>query len=243
MKTQDLDVVYCIKDDPINEELRYSLRSLQNLPHNKVWIYGAGPAWLDNVEHVRPRQNKGHKWLNARYMLEKIAQNNEITEDFIWLNDDFFIMREMHELYPWHDRDLEKRANDFLGRGVWGGRSRYSIRLQEAARALKACKHPYLNFELHTPIIFNRKKLRETMRKYPDIGCIRSLYSNMWEPLSAQRNDVKIYDRHAYPNFQIDLLSTTDVSFERGKVGNYIRNNFKEKCAYEKEVDNERNTN
>ena len=47
MRTKDFDVVYCVKDDPDNEELRYSLRSLKNLPHQKVWIYGGGPKWLN----------------------------------------------------------------------------------------------------------------------------------------------------------------------------------------------------
>lgn len=237
MLTKDLDVVYCVKDDPDNEELRYSLRSLKNMPHSKVWIYGKGPKWLNEEEigHVRPRQDKGHKWLNARYMLEKIAQNKDISESFIWFNDDFFVMREIFELWPWHDRDLFQRARDFYGRGLWGGRSRYSLRLEEAGKALEELDLPYLNFELHTPIIFNRKQLLETMKKFPGVGCIRSLYSNMWEPKAAQRNDVKIYDRNSFPNMQIDLLSTTDASFARGKVGRYIKNYFNEKSIYEKE--------
>ena len=241
MRTKDLDIVYCIKDDPDNEELRYSLRSLKNLPHNRVWIYGAGPNWLDNdnIKHVRPRQDKGHKWLNARYMLEKIASNKDITENFIWMNDDFFIVRELLSLYPWHDRDLASRANDFLRMGLWGGRSRYSLRLLQAATKLKQSGYSSLNYELHVPIIFNRTKLRETMRQFPETGCIRSLYSNMWENEHCQRNDVKIYDRNAFPNLQIDLLSTTDASFAKGKVGRYIRNCFTEKSIYEKEENGE----
>lgn len=242
MRTKDFDVVYCVKDDPDNEELRYSLRSLKNLPHQKVWIYGGGPKWLNEeaIEHVRPRQDKGHKWLNARYMLEKIASNPKISEDFIWFNDDFFVMRELLDLFPWYDRTLNERAKDFYGRGLWGGRSRYSYRLEEAATALKKNNLSTFNYELHVPIIFNRKQLRQTMKEFPNTGCIRSLYSNMWEPEHCQRNDVKIYDINAFPNFQIDLLSTTDRSFSRGKVGRYIRNYFKEKSIYEKEENDRR---
>ena len=34
------DIVYFVKDTDTNEELRYSLRSLANFPHGKVWFYG-----------------------------------------------------------------------------------------------------------------------------------------------------------------------------------------------------------
>ena len=38
MNTKDLDIIYFVKDCFINEELRFSLRSVaKNLPHRKVW--------------------------------------------------------------------------------------------------------------------------------------------------------------------------------------------------------------
>lgn len=237
METKDLDIVYCIKDDDSNEELRYSLRSLVNLPHKKVWIYGKGPAWLNDekIGHIKPRQDKGHKWFNARYMLEKIANNKDITEDFIWFNDDFFVMKPQTQLYPWKDRTLEQRANDFSSRLVWGSRSKYGVRLLQAAQALKEKDKPTLNYELHLPIIFNRKKLKQCCKEFEGVGCIRSLYQNLYAEEPIQRYDVKIYDGALFPNPDIDFLSTTDATFKSGKVGYYIRNKFKVKSQYEKE--------
>ena len=55
LKTEDLDVVYCVKELITNEELRYSLRSLRNLPHRKVWIFGGCPKWV-NTEEVEKEQ-------------------------------------------------------------------------------------------------------------------------------------------------------------------------------------------
>lgn len=232
METSKLDIVYCVKDSFYNEELRYSLRSLCNLPHAKVWIYGIGPNWLTNVEKQHPCQNKNNKWLNARFMLDEICKNDSITENFIWFNDDFFVMKPTEEIYDWYDRTLEDRAGDFSKKSVG---FLYPERLKKTAAALRNDGFTTDNFELHLPIIFNRERLLELSKQYPDLGAIRSIYKNINAKDKVQRNDVKIYDRQNYPNIKIDFLSTTDDSFRVGKVGRYIRNIFDKPCEYEKE--------
>ena len=51
------DVVYFVKDTKENEELRYSLRTLKNFPHAKVWFYGGCPEGLKPDHHVYVKQD------------------------------------------------------------------------------------------------------------------------------------------------------------------------------------------
>lgn len=45
-KANNYDIVYFVKESAKNEELRYSLRSLKNFPHGRVWFYGYCPSFL-----------------------------------------------------------------------------------------------------------------------------------------------------------------------------------------------------
>lgn len=40
-----MDLVYIVKNSEVNEDLRYSLRSVAKfVPHNKIWIVGYKPS-------------------------------------------------------------------------------------------------------------------------------------------------------------------------------------------------------
>lgn len=46
-----MDILYLCRPGE-NLELRYSLRSLRNVPHGRVWIFGDCPDWVTNVNLV-----------------------------------------------------------------------------------------------------------------------------------------------------------------------------------------------
>ena len=53
-----MDIVYPIKKTIKNEDLRYSLRSLCNIEHNKVFIIGELPDWVsEEVYYIPVQQN------------------------------------------------------------------------------------------------------------------------------------------------------------------------------------------
>lgn len=81
------DIVYFVKDTESNEELRYSLRTLKNFPHRKVWLYGGCPAGLKPDKWVHLVQDKENKWENVRMMLESACKNKEISSSFWLFND------------------------------------------------------------------------------------------------------------------------------------------------------------
>lgn len=237
METKELDIVYCVSSAPQNEELRFSLRSLENIPHRKVWVYGGCPEWLDKrrVKCVPLEQKERNKWNNVSKLLEQIAKNEKITENFIWFNDDFFVLKKIESLDYYKDRTLIERIYDFAKMGWWQLNGPYQRKLKEASRALKMVKLPTNNYELHIPIVYNRHKFLELYKRYPNVGAKRSLYCNTFGIKGVQRKDIKIYDNENVPEKDWDFVSTTNDSFEKGKVGEYLRKKFNKKSKYEKE--------
>ena len=233
MGLEDLDIVYCLKENSTFEEFKYSLRSLKNFPHRRVWVYGGCPEWINpaTVTHVPVIQNKGNKWLNTSFLFSNIVQNDEITEDFVWFNDDFFVLQEIEQLPYYYDRTLAARVMD-LRKKFGRYNNGYMTRLATMARALKWDKRDTLNFELHLPMIFNRKKLANLIRKNPGVAK-RSLYGNYYAVNPIQRNDVKIYDNLGVPDETWDFVSTSDDAFANGKVGKYLKKKFKARSIYE----------
>lgn len=226
-----MDIVYTVKQNGDNAELRYSLRTLKNLPHDRVFIYGHIPSWVQNVEK-RPMVQRGfNKWEKTADSLWRIANDKDLSEDFVLFNDDFFIMLPQTELPYYYDRTLEDRIDDFRRKNML---SSYTIRLQEAIEALRHAGKPTINYELHLPMIVNKEKYKALWELYPRVGAKRSLYGNTYDIGGTQRPDCKIYETYASPNLGIDFLSTTDGTFRDGKVGKVIREKFKEKSIYER---------
>lgn len=95
-----MDVVYLVRHGEQNEELRYSLRSLSNLPHGQVWIFGGAPSWVNrarvNVVQV-PEDDYSYRdaWLvkyrNARRNLTSACSVRGVAEHFTLMNDDFYV--------------------------------------------------------------------------------------------------------------------------------------------------------
>lgn len=227
---EKLDIAYCVKQNLDNEELRYSLRSLENLPHSRVFIYGYIPSWAQNVIE-RPKTQRGNnKWEKTADSLWQIANDKDLSEDFILFNDDFFVMNPQTTLPYYIHKTLEGRIQEFKDKGMI---SSYTFRLQDAANALHKANRTTWNYELHLPMIFNKEKFKKLWELYPGVGAKRSLYGNEYSVGGIPRADCKIYQTYANPNPKIDFLSTTDASFRDGRVGKLIKERFNKKSIYE----------
>lgn len=230
------DIVYLVKDKPINEELRYSLRSVeQNLPHRHVFLFGGCPTFVDKkkVKHKYIPQGKHSKWDNTSDLLKQVCLDKDVSENFILFNDDFFVMRPIKQMVTYHDRTLAERIDDFSKKYPT---SRYVQRLKVARQTLglHGVSNP-LNFELHTPMLFNKEKLLEVYREYSEVGAKRTIYGNLFVETTPQMSDVKHYNAYTTPEQGIAYCSTTDMSFAIGLVGKLLRSKFNEPCKYEKE--------
>ena len=90
------DVVYILGHQKDYEELRYSLRSLQFIPHGRVWFVGAPPpSWCQDVYHIHVDQEPGREniWANQRTNIYAAATSSHVSDEFILMNDDFVFVR------------------------------------------------------------------------------------------------------------------------------------------------------
>lgn len=237
METKDLDIVYMLKKGGTKEEFRYSLRSLVNFPHRNVWVYGDCPNWARGI-FTMPCMQFGVKWQNTSNMLRLAALNPHISENFVYFNDDFFIMRPGDTLDYHYTRTLDDRISTCkIKNGGIAVLSRYGQQLQSCESYLVKSNLSTRNYELHIPMIFNKQKLVQAIKKLPDkgFGARRSLYGNLYDVGGIEREDCKIYGLlDNYPGGGERFLSTTDLTFMRGLVGRQIRTKFKDECMYEK---------
>ncbi|MEJ0072530.1 MAG: hypothetical protein WDN27_00310 [Candidatus Saccharibacteria bacterium] len=240
-----MDVVYLFKESEEHDsaELRYSLRSLKNVDHDKVFIVGEKPVWATNVEYI-PVAQTGTKGKNVARNLSVAVGTEAISEDFIMMNDDFFFMK----------------PQSFTGNLHWGPLrdiiARYGVRYEEDTDYTRNMKQTLellvslgfddpLCYELHVPMILNKTNMRRMRQEVSGpIYQFRSFYGNYFNVGGVQIEDVKIFldPRHNDPRYEEDpagylsaqtLLSATGGSFARGLVGTYVRQRFSEKSPYE----------
>lgn len=113
MPADDTDVAYILGHQSEYEELRYSLRSLRFFPHRKVWIAGAPPPdWSVGLNWIPVDQastdmrfRDGKEWwtnrkTNMRLNLLALLDSPEVSDTFLYMNDDFILTR------PWADEPL-----------------------------------------------------------------------------------------------------------------------------------------
>ena len=226
------DIVYMLKESPVNEELRYSLRSVdENMPYRRVWFAGGKPNGIEPDCYMKLKQDAPSKWQNVRNMLVEICKNNDITEDFWLFNDDFFILKPFDEDTPQFYYGTLREQIERCSRK--GGRYDYVIRLEHLVETLEQDGLPTLNYSVHKPILVNRKRALEVLEKYPDEPMFRALYGNYWNIRGIDEVDCKI--RRLDKQFKNDrkMVSTQDDSFKQGLVGRQIRDRFKYKSRFE----------
>jgi hypothetical protein len=210
-----MDAVYICRGGE-NEELRYSIRSIEeNMPHDKVWVVGSKPDWYSG-NHISIDQD-GRKYENARKNLRAIVNSKEISDDFILMNDDFFVINKIDTVPYWYSGSLKSRIQE-LSDG-FGPNTTYIRMLILTNRTVRrsGVENP-LDYELHIPMIMNKDKLRPIIEK-PSLW--RSTYGNLYNVGGTQHEDIKVYseaDIEKRNGSPIDIeseyfLSSSDRSF------------------------------
>ena len=232
------DIVYFIKESQFNEELRYSLRSVEeNFKYNRVWFYGGCPEGLMPDRLVKVKQTQPTKWEKVRAMLKQACENDEITEDFWLFNDDFFVLKPIDEnMQPLYNGTLYEQIVHVEGRH--GERATtYTKRLRHLVKTLEDAKKGCLNYAVHKPILINRKKMLEVLGKFPDEPMTRALYGNYWAIGGVSRHDMKImtidYPKMKTVETKWDFVSTADDSFKIGVVGEFLKKRFDKRSRFE----------
>lgn len=222
------DVVYVVRFSRHSEELRYSLRSLANLPHGKVWIAGHMPEWVTGVEHIRTSRKPGSH-VDAKTNLRAACEHPDVSEEFIYFNDDFFVMQPMDSLPVMHRGPI---AN------VVGMATAYQRAVKKGLAILQArgIAEP-LMYDLHAPMTVTKTGMLEALdiaRADPMLQ-ERTLFGNLQGVGGQKAHNHKVHrqDRgwSSWP-----FLSTNDHTFRTLPVGEFIRGRFPERSPYESDA-------
>jgi hypothetical protein len=104
-----MDFVYICKDGN-NEELRYSIRSVvESFPNSKIWVVGGKPNWYTG-NYIEVTQNLS-KYRNAIENLKALCNSEEISDRFVLMNDDFYIVKNIDSIKDYHGGPLLDKIN------------------------------------------------------------------------------------------------------------------------------------
>lgn len=219
------DFVYPLAHQTNHEELRYSLRSLSNIAHGKVFLGGHIPDWAINIV-ATPRKKEGisrHKdaFLNVRQQLD----NPELGEELVIMNDDFFILKPIAEIPIYRGREV--------GYSTWRGASEATLKMMKKFGCWSGA-----SYEQHLPFLCEKSKLiyvmDRIMEEAEDYGRVywRTVYGNYYRIKGEQTQDVKVRINPKVLPGQM-FISSEDTTFAR-HIGLYLQELFPEKSIYEK---------
>lgn len=205
-----MDAVYLYKRTN-SDELLFSIRLLQKYYNNlgKIWVIGDRPpkTIADEIEHVFHRSTLT-KWGDQLDKIRRIAQYNELSEDFILLNDDFFVTSDYTPQLLYNNQvSLESivmsRTHD-----------QYHKSLQGTIEWLEENELGTANYELHVPMLLNKALVNSLMANI-EVGRdlqFRSVYGNSYPGLT----NGGITDVKNIPIAGVNgLLSTSNVKFNK----------------------------
>lgn len=197
------DVVYVLGGgSPWNDnELRFSLRSLEAYIGGirNVYLVGAVPSWITGVIALPYPDRYTCK---ERNIMEKVAYacgHPDLSDNFLHVHDDHFALAPMNaaDIPNWCGGPLDNLARTVEKRNHWRDA------VLNTFNALKAEGHTVHNFDLHTPILFNKGQYPETMDLYDWRGqdrgfVVKSLYANTLKVVPTRYHDLKVNNRHTF---------------------------------------------
>ncbi len=226
-----MDLVYICRNGE-NEELRYSLRSIEKFsPNHRVWVVGYKPSWYSG--NFIPLQDTSTKFNNIRLALLEVCNTPEISDDFVFMNDDFFLIKPIDKFITYSGGLLVDKINRYRQIEPTGT---YLISLKKTFRYMKSLgiKSP-IDYDIHVPMIFNKEKLLPIA--YMQFQT-RSLYGNLLQIASETITDVKRYAAGSpmgvlsYRDNKYPFVSSEDKSFEAMKE-EFLHEMFPNPSKYE----------
>ena len=151
-----MDVVYLTKDGG-NPELQYSLRTLVNVNHGKVWVFGGAPHWLnhDTVRHELRSQDASSPYKSTQRHLRAACLHLEVSDPFTLWNDDFYAMQPVGDVPVMSRGPLGEMAQEFSKvRTPWA---------QGLREVLDWAGPEAMSFDHHQPLVIHKEPMLEAL--------------------------------------------------------------------------------
>lgn len=237
-----MDLVYLVRSGP-NEELRYSLRSIEkNAPglFRKVWVMGTDlPDWLTGVEFL-PIPDGDHKHETMRRKTLAVCDNPDVTPTFGLMNDDYFLVKPISEWVVYHMGPASEWINEKLAKRSWSWTS-YLRDVYATCRWMADQGYGDVPVrETHSITVWDRVRLAEVIRAYPQNRGLTVV--DLYEAAGAggpgvRGPNAKVHnDEHLAARLKDGWpwLSSSDESWVSSRIGEYMRGMFPEPSRFEK---------
>ena len=210
-------------------EIRYSLRSVEkNLSGvGKVFIVGNLPPFLTNVIHLPAEDIHQVPDKNILHKLKIVCNHPDISENFLSLNDDHYLLGVFNAgTFPYH---YHGTIDEYIARR---GHDTYRLRVGESNKFLKQKGKPNKYFDIHYPILYNKKAFLEIFEQTDPNNkwgyVIKSIYANMMDIEGVPATDAK-HDKT--PIKSVSVFSTSPrVS---AATARFLQEQFPNKSKYE----------
>lgn len=222
-----MDVIYPYKRNRDAFELRYSLRSLCNVKHDRVIVAGDNPRVTSDLVSVVEVGPVSNRFMSSTANIEKAIASDDVSNSVMVMNDDVFILKPI-EYRHYHRCTID----EYLDQG--GANGEYKRHICNTLKLLKAhgIEDP-LFFGLHVPTIYDRDNLRALIRGFRgEEYLLRTLYHNLYKTHSIQRDDVKLYNWQGELKAD-DYLSTSDGCALNPFFRSWIKETFPLASEYE----------
>jgi hypothetical protein len=227
-----MDAVYVCRDGD-NPELRYSLRTLANVDHDRVWIFGGAPTWIAHITHQKRMQGVS-SYSSTRGHIKAACNTPEVSDPFVLWNDDFYAMRPVGSVPLYHRGPLEPLLETYATlKTPWGKGLRGTAALMEKRGMLAGA----MCYDVHLPLIVHKAEMLEALRLAKKVSVdavhLRTLYGALSGLGGVEHDDPKLM-RRSDPFPRGAWLSSSDDTF-RSAVEPVLRYLFPDKSHYEKE--------
>jgi hypothetical protein len=219
------DILYPLKHQEDHEELRYSLRSLKNLKHDKVFISGHIPDWTTMVIQC-PKQKIINPRNDVFWNIRRALDHPQMDEQITVFNDDMYVLEKMDTVGSFHGKEV--------GLSTWGSVSRPTMSILKSM----GCWSAY-STEQHMPFMCEKTKLKYVLDMILEVepdryGSIywRTIYSNYWKVKGEFALDVKVRTNPVIEAGQ-KFISSEETTFEK-HLKPLLHKRFKGKSVYEK---------
>ena len=222
-----------------NNELRYSLRSLEKYCKNvgQVYVIGENPGFLsDKVKYIKAT-DIGSPACNHWYKVKRFFVETGLDKGCYMMDDIFFIKDTDLENYPYYyNRELpDYKCSD---------PNVYHRTLRNTRNELLKRKLPTKSFEVHCPIIYEKDKFQSLEKdflhfksKYKPFVGVRTFYCAMngingkfCDDMKIRGNHINDWQERIKSN---DCFSISDDVIKMG-VGDWLEKEFPNPSKYEK---------
>ena len=175
-----MDVLYTLGKGSLyeNAEIKQSVKLLnRHVDYDRLFIIGEEPTLGGKYEFI-PFKDQLTRTNNVFLKLVKICEETDISENFLYMMDDVFILKDIDiDNYPMYHSGELKALPDA---------GSYFKELNNTRLFLVKQNKPTLNFGVHCPIVYNKKKIME----------IDSFY---WKEVNGRNNQLN--PRILYGNY------------------------------------------